>query len=272
MSRLNYSQESKTVKAGIRSFGPVPGLEQQLQPDWWRRIFNSTCLKTDADVVEDQRITRAELDTFARILNLKPEDKILDLCCGQGRHSLELARQGFQNMEGLDRSRDPIQKAKTPAKREALNVRFREGDARKVPRICGYEAKSLPSSPCWDLRSVPAALPEETEKFVIECCLKLLEILEVRDYCRFDWRLDSEGNPKLLEVNPNPGWCWDGHVAKMAKIAGLSSVEMLKAILEAAEHRLRISEANVLQGGVVHNRTANQRPHLTGILLVLHSG
>jgi len=72
----------------------------------------------------------------------------------------------------------------------------------------------------------------------------LFERLECRDYCRFDWRLDSEGNPKLLEVNPNPGWCWDGHLAKMAKFAGISYAEMLKAILEAAERRLGIQTTN----------------------------
>ncbi|MCK9306837.1 MAG: hypothetical protein M0P17_04850, partial [Methanoculleus sp.] len=38
-------------------------------------------------------------------------------------------------------------------------------------------------------------------------------------------------------VNPNPGWCWDGHLAKMAKYAGLSYPEMLGRILKAAEER-----------------------------------
>ncbi|MDD4332451.1 MAG: hypothetical protein PHU28_09100, partial [Methanosarcinaceae archaeon] len=49
---------------------------------------------------------------------------------------------------------------------------------------------------------------------------------------------DSEGKPRLLEVNPNPGWCWDGHLAKMAAYAGKSYSEMLKTILEAAEKRV----------------------------------
>jgi D-alanine-D-alanine ligase len=109
-----------------------------------------------------------------------------------------------------------------------------------LPRICGYEAKWLPDSPYWNIKSIRADLPEETEKLIIEWCLKLFERLECRDYCRFDWRLDSEGNPKLLEVNPNPGWCWDGHLAKMAKIAGMSYAEMLEAILRAAEQRVGI--------------------------------
>jgi D-alanine-D-alanine ligase len=111
----------------------------------------------------------------------------------------------------------------------------------ELPKICGYEAKWLPDSPYWNIKSKRADLPEDVEKFIIECCLKLFERLECRDYARFDWRLDSEGNPKLLEVNPNPGWCWDGHLAKMFYISSLTYKDMLKAILEAAEIRLKIS-------------------------------
>jgi D-alanine-D-alanine ligase len=112
-----------------------------------------------------------------------------------------------------------------------------------LPRICGYEAKWLPDSPYWNLKSIPADLPDGTERLVVECCLKLFERLECRDYCRFDWRLDANGQPKLLEVNPNPGWCWDGHMAKMSKIAGISYSEMLSAILRAAEDRFAVQTA-----------------------------
>jgi len=107
-----------------------------------------------------------------------------------------------------------------------------------LPRICGYESKWLPDSPYWNIKSVAAGLPEDIEKFIIECCLKLSERLECKDYCRFDWRVDANGVPKLLEVNPNPGWCWDGHLAKMAELAEISYSEMLKMILQATEQRL----------------------------------
>jgi len=113
---------------------------------------------------------------------------------------------------------------------------------KELPKICGYEAKWLPDSPYWDIKSIRAELPEATEKMIVECSLKLFERLECRDYCRFDWRLDSDGNPKLLEVNPNPGWCWDGHLAKMSKYAGINYAEMLKMILQTAEQRLKISD------------------------------
>ena len=112
----------------------------------------------------------------------------------------------------------------------------------ELPKICGYEAKWLPKSPYWKIKSVPAILTEETISIIETCSLKLFERLECRDYCRFDWRLDADGNPKLLEVNPNPGWCWDGHLAKMAGYAGLSYKEMLIAILNATELRVLLKK------------------------------
>ncbi|RJP64726.1 MAG: methyltransferase domain-containing protein [Candidatus Abyssobacteria bacterium SURF_17] len=108
----------------------------------------------------------------------------------------------------------------------------------ELPRICGYEAKWCPDSPYWNIKSIPADLPNETRKAIVEWCVKLSERLECRDYTRFDWRLDSQGTPKLLEVNPNPGWCWDGHLAKMAGHAGISYSKMLETILRSAEERL----------------------------------
>ena len=113
--------------------GPVDDLEQHVRPDWWRNIFNSLYLKTDGDVVNDAEISRTEVSLFVELLGLTPELRVLDLCCGQGRHCLELARQGFANVEGLDRSRYLIQRGRAAARKEGLRVRLREGDARDVP-------------------------------------------------------------------------------------------------------------------------------------------
>jgi len=119
-------------KGNKKVIGPVLSLEDHVHPDWWQRIFNSLYLKTDADVVEDNNITRQEVAAFLKYLNISKEDNILDLCCGQGRHVFELVRRGFI-VEGLDRSRYLIQKARCTAKKENIHVRFREGDARKLP-------------------------------------------------------------------------------------------------------------------------------------------
>jgi len=114
-------------------FGPVLNLEEYVKKDWWKRIFNAYYLKTDGDVVEDQKITEYEVNYFSNVMQFHPEHQILDLCCGQGRHSIELANKGFKNVFGLDRSRYLIQKAKTNAKKCRVACKFREGDARKLP-------------------------------------------------------------------------------------------------------------------------------------------
>lgn len=74
--------------------------------------------------------------------------------------------------------------------------------------------------------------------------MKLSERLECRDYARFDWRLDTDGIPKLLEINPNPGWCWDGHFAKMSELSRINYSEMLKKIITVAEQRLNFQTKN----------------------------
>ena len=65
---------------------------------------------------------------------MQPHSQILDLCCGQGRHCIELARRGFKNVTGVDRSRYLVRLAKKRAQAERLQVVFKEGDARN-PRL-----------------------------------------------------------------------------------------------------------------------------------------
>jgi D-alanine-D-alanine ligase len=113
-----------------------------------------------------------------------------------------------------------------------------------MPRICGYEAKWDASSIYFTgIKSIVAELPSDTVGFLTASCLKLFERLGCRDYARFDWRLDGNGTPRLLEVNPNPGWCWDGHLARMASFAGMDYRAMLREILKACEDRLASGRA-----------------------------
>jgi D-alanine-D-alanine ligase len=116
---------------GARTLGPVSDLERHLPSDWWRTLFNSLYLETDGDVIENDRNTSEEVDLLVRTVGLERNDRILDLCCGQGRHSLELARRGFPHVTGLDRSRYLIRLARKRARQGNLPVSFHEGDARR---------------------------------------------------------------------------------------------------------------------------------------------
>jgi D-alanine-D-alanine ligase len=114
-----------------RTLGPVADLERHLPADWWKKLFNALYLKTDGDVYENDLNTAAEVSWLVEAAGLGPDDRVLDLCCGQGRHALELARRGFRGVAGLDRSRYLIRLARSRARREGLDVRFHEGDARR---------------------------------------------------------------------------------------------------------------------------------------------
>ncbi len=124
--------DAKQKQNTARTLGPVPDLEHHLPPEWWRSLFNSLYLKTDGDVVENDDNTVREVEAILAAAGLDPNDRVLDLCCGQGRHSLELARRGFKKVTGLDRSRYLVSLARRRARVAGLDVRFREGDARKV--------------------------------------------------------------------------------------------------------------------------------------------
>ncbi len=115
-----------------RTLGPVSDLERHLPADWWQTLFNSLYLKTDGDVVENAANTKTDIDLLLATAGLEVNDQILDLCCGQGRHTLELARRGFRQVTGVDRSRYLVRLARTRARKEGLTATFREGDARSV--------------------------------------------------------------------------------------------------------------------------------------------
>jgi D-alanine-D-alanine ligase len=135
MAQLPVAKLKRPKRPSPRScLGPVADLEQHLPPEWWRKLFNALYVKTDGDVVENIENTRRDVDFILAAAPITANSLILDLCCGQGRHCLELARRGFRNVTGVDRSRYLIRLAKKRAQNEGLQAVFKEGDARN-PRL-----------------------------------------------------------------------------------------------------------------------------------------
>jgi D-alanine-D-alanine ligase len=129
---LVIASEKKGRNGLVRTLGPVENLEHHVPADWWRTIFNAYYLKTDGDVVENDENTVKDVDLLLAASGAAQNAAILDLCCGQGRHSLELARRGFTNVVGVDRSASLVGLARRRAKQRGLSVVFQEGDARRV--------------------------------------------------------------------------------------------------------------------------------------------
>ncbi|QBQ53482.1 D-alanine--D-alanine ligase family protein [Nitrosococcus wardiae] len=112
--------------------------------------------------------------------------------------------------------------------------------ASRLPPILAYASKIDPQSPYWtDIKYREASLEEDLRQRLVGYCLFLFERLGCRDYARFDFRTDVQGEIKLLEVNPNPAWCWDGKLNLMAGFAGYHYAELLERILHAAQVRYK---------------------------------
>jgi cyclopropane fatty-acyl-phospholipid synthase-like methyltransferase len=83
--------------------------------------------------------TKQEIDQIISLLKITAGSTVLDLCCGQGRHSLELARRDF-NTTGVDRTLKYLEKAKDEAKEQNLSIEFIEDDMRHFKRLDYFNA------------------------------------------------------------------------------------------------------------------------------------
>ena len=66
-------------------------------------------------------LTTREVDFIQQYFNLKPEDKVLDIMCGYGRHALGLARKGM-NVTAIDNLAEYINEIKEIAEKENLAI------------------------------------------------------------------------------------------------------------------------------------------------------
>lgn len=105
-------------------------------------------------------------------------------------------------------------------------------------------AKWDPQSAHWNDVIYRAGTPDAAATTVMtDAARELFSALGCRDYARFDFRLDANGVPRLIDVNPNPSWEPDGNLAMMAGLAGYTYPQLLARILDAARQRQGLQEA-----------------------------
>lgn len=100
-----------------------------VDPEWWKTLFDEVYLITDAPFVCNPPLTKSEVDMVEQALPLRPVLRMLDLCGGQGRHALELARRGYRPPIVLDYSTVLLQHGRRAAAAAGLDVPFCRGDA-----------------------------------------------------------------------------------------------------------------------------------------------
>ena len=101
------------------------------QRPWYDGFFGADYLRIFAPVLPDER-TAAEVNAVVERLGLEPGARLLDLCCGQGRHAVPLARLGCR-VTGLDLSRRLLERAAGLAAGQGQRVGLVEGDMRRLP-------------------------------------------------------------------------------------------------------------------------------------------
>lgn len=120
-----------------------------------------------------------------------------------------------------------------------IEISFHDFPSDFVP-MYSYEAKWVLDSKehQLDIYQCPARISTELEQKIQDVCLRAYKVLNCRDWSRIDLRLDAEGNPRIIEINPLPGILPDPKdnscYPKAARTAGIEYNEMLLAVCEAA--------------------------------------
>jgi len=110
------------------------------------------------------------------------------------------------------------------------------------PQIISFRAKWDPHSK--DFYSMDAVVPpedldEDIEEEIREVAVATFRALRCRDYARIDMRIDEDGQPFILEVNPNPDLTDGAAFMMCASSSGRSFSETLGTIADLAVARSR---------------------------------
>jgi SAM-dependent methyltransferase len=98
--------------------------------EWWETFFDEHYLRAGLARIKRAK-TLADVRFIRRTLGLRRGSKILDVCCGAGRHSLELAKLGHR-VTGVDLSHRYLEIAAAKARRRGIRVRFQVADVRNL--------------------------------------------------------------------------------------------------------------------------------------------
>jgi len=103
---------------------------------WYESLFENYGKKYDSEPFTQGTI--GECDFIEKEIEFNKSLKIIDIGCGTGRHSIELAKRGY-TVTGIDLSESLLERAKEKAKTQHLQIDFQKHDARKLPFTHEYD-------------------------------------------------------------------------------------------------------------------------------------
>ncbi len=102
-----------------------------LQQEWWQTFFSGVTLDLWRLAVSEEQ-TRSEADFIQKALQLPPQTKLLDVPCGNGRLSRQLASGGYR-MTGVDIASEFIEEAQSKSAQTGDSITWTLGDMRDLP-------------------------------------------------------------------------------------------------------------------------------------------
>ena len=97
---------------------------------WYEELFENYGIKYDKESFAQGTI--GECDFIEKEIEYDKSTRILDIGCGTGRHSIELAKRGY-TVVGIDLSESLLKRAKEKASERKLQIVFQKHDARNLP-------------------------------------------------------------------------------------------------------------------------------------------
>jgi SAM-dependent methyltransferase len=164
---------------------------------WYVEFFRNDYLNVYGHLFSAERAEK-EVAFAEKALELKVGARLLDLCCGQGRHCVPFARHGFQ-VTGLDLNRSYLELARQAAKADNVELRTVAADMRQIPFenhfdviVNMYSSFGYLESEAEDLTAL-----ESVAKALKPGGRLLLDLLNrewaVANYIQNDWHSGSDG-------------------------------------------------------------------------------
>lgn len=107
-------------------------------PPWYEAFFRGDYLAVYGHEFTADR-AESEIAFVERALGLRPDDAVLDLCCGQGRHAVLLAKRGYR-VTGQDLSSEYLAIAAEAARAAGCSIETVRSDMRLIPFAGRFDA------------------------------------------------------------------------------------------------------------------------------------